>query len=274
MRDYRKYRFLSFNIKNNYAESGRHVWEKRRQGVSGVLKFHQITAAGLQEALIDQIQDLQEKLPGYGWLGAGRDDGQKQGEFNPIFYHKECLKVKQNDTFWLSENPSVPGQKGWDAVCSRIVTWANFEDQKTGEKFYFFNTHFDHVGTEAQRESAYLLKSKIKKISEGGPVIVSGDFNVPPENRVYKIMVGRDSVNLQDSRMISRDHSHGPDSTFHGFEGLDENPQKDRIDYIFVNDHVQVLKEGVLTDRRENGYISDHYPVLAEIIFDRPSCEK
>jgi len=42
-----------------------------------------------QEALYNQIQDLERSFrSNWGWIGVGRDDGKKQGEFVPIFYNK------------------------------------------------------------------------------------------------------------------------------------------------------------------------------------------
>ena len=61
--------------------------------------------------------------------------------------------------FW-PETPSVPGSKSWDAAITRMVTWAQFKDLKTGKVFFAFNTHFDHIGKEARRQSAHLLLKK------------------------------------------------------------------------------------------------------------------
>jgi endonuclease/exonuclease/phosphatase family metal-dependent hydrolase len=65
-----------------------------------------------------------------------------------------------SQTFWLSEQP-IAGSKSWDAAITRIVTWAKFKDLKTKKVFFVFNTHFDHRGTVARRESANLLLKKI-----------------------------------------------------------------------------------------------------------------
>jgi endonuclease/exonuclease/phosphatase family metal-dependent hydrolase len=40
---------------------------------------------------------------------------------------------------------------------------------------------------------------------------------------------------------------------------------KDRIDFVFVNDMVEVLKYGVLTDSKDMRWPSDHLPVLARV---------
>ena len=44
------------------------------------------------------------------------------------------------------------GQKGWDAACERVATWAIFKDKKSGKEFFFLNTHLDHMGQVARHE--------------------------------------------------------------------------------------------------------------------------
>jgi endonuclease/exonuclease/phosphatase family metal-dependent hydrolase len=65
-----------------------------------------------------------------------------------------------------------------------------------------------------------------------------------------------------DTRYVSARGHHGPDWTFHGFETVVDRP---RIDYIFVSNNVQVERHGVLSDRWNGRYPSDHLPVLAEL---------
>jgi hypothetical protein len=41
-----------------------------------------------QEVLHNQLLDIQSLLgPGWAYVGVGRDDGQKAGEYSPIFYN-------------------------------------------------------------------------------------------------------------------------------------------------------------------------------------------
>ena len=46
------------------------------------------------------------------------------------------------------------------------------KDLKTGKVFFAFNTHFDHIGKEARRQSAHLLLK-----SEGNVRHCSGNYN-------------------------------------------------------------------------------------------------
>jgi endonuclease/exonuclease/phosphatase family metal-dependent hydrolase len=56
----------------------------------------------------------------------------------------------------------------------------------------------------------------------------------------------------------------GPEFSFEGFEVMGSS-NKRRIDYIFVNDKVDVLKHAIISDFRDGRYPSDHLPVIAEI---------
>ena len=68
--------------------------------------------------------------------------------------------------FGSQKRRKFPVKKGWDAVCVRIVTWVHLKEIKTGNTFYVFNTHFDHVGDTARLESARLIKQEIKAIAK------------------------------------------------------------------------------------------------------------
>lgn len=101
-----------------------------------------------------------------------------------------------------------------------------------------------------------------KNTTGDDPVILMGDLNAVPENKAYKKIVeyGR----LRDAYNVSVAPPHGPDGTFNGFSFTQETDR--RIDHIFVSEHFNVKRFGVLTDSYGGlNYPSDHFPVLAEI---------
>ncbi|MDR8394592.1 endonuclease/exonuclease/phosphatase family protein [Aliifodinibius sp. S!AR15-10] len=235
-------------------------WENRKDVQIGLLNFHHPDVVGLQEALQHQVEYFADNLPGYKWVGVGREDGEQEGEYNPIFYNSKRFTLVKYDTFWLSNTPQKPS-KSWDAGYTRICTWGLLEDKQNGTKFFLFNTHFDSKGRVARLESAKLLKEKIKEIAGGTAVIVTGDFNFIPNSKAYKEITS--GKLLRDSKKASRYPPYGPEGTFSGF---DYNAQlKSRIDYIFVNTKVNVQKYGVLTDSYNQKYPSDHLPVMIEV---------
>src|SRR5829696_8070475 len=155
---------MTFNIRLNIALDSLNAWPYRKDKVASQVLFHDVQLLGVQEALHDQVMDLKERLPNFKYAGGGRDDGKEKGEYSAIFYDTTRLQVLQSQTFWLSLTPEVPGSKSWDAAITRIVTWGKMRDKKTNKVFFAFNTHFDHMGKEARRESAKLLLKRVADI--------------------------------------------------------------------------------------------------------------
>lgn len=86
-------RVITYNIRYNNPGDGVNAWPNRSNQVGALLEFHQADVFGLQEALIGQIEDIHTQLPYMNWVGVGRDDGEKAGEFSPIFYNSEKFKA-------------------------------------------------------------------------------------------------------------------------------------------------------------------------------------
>lgn len=261
------FRVMTFNIRYDEPRDNENSWPNRKEMVASMIRFHQADLIGVQEALQHQLADLNKLLPEYAWIGVGRDDGKQGGEFSAIIYRRSRFKPTQTSTFWLSETPTLPGSKGWDAAYPRIVTWARFRDLKTNKTFFHFNTHFDHQGGRAREESTRFLLKQIEKIAGTQPAVVTGDFNFRESTTAYEILTDmpKGKVGLRDARYISRYRHHGPTSTFNEFKAL--IPEM-RIDYILVNGRVQVLQHGTLADTWDGRFPSDHLPVLAEMALE------
>jgi endonuclease/exonuclease/phosphatase family metal-dependent hydrolase len=255
---------MSFNIRYDNPGDKENAWPNRKEMVAATIRFHKADIAGLQEALNHQVKDLETLLPEYGWFGVGRDDGQKAGEYAPVFYRKDRFKIIHRSTFWLSDTPEKPG-KAWDAALPRIVTWGKIEDSWTGKTFFFFNTHFDHVGETARVKSAELLLEKLKKLSKDHPVILTGDFNCTENDISYKILTSDKGQlpGLADVRYLSKSKPYGSTQTYNGFQNTIQ-PNR-RIDFIFVRNIGRVLRCGTIAERWDGRFVSDHNAVLAEI---------
>lgn len=252
---------LSYNIRYDNPRDTVNAWERRKDEIAGMVKFHQIHLFGVQEALPHQLKDLKDLLPGFDWVGVGRDDGKNKGEFSAIFYQPAFFDLQESGTFWLSETPEEPS-KAWDAALPRICTWAKMEIKDSGNSFYIFNTHFDHVGEQARINSAKLIMGKIAEMAAGEPVVLMGDFNVQPGSEVYQTIT--EDTPLKDAMSVSASGHYGAEGSYNGFN-FQEIPKR-RIDFIFVNDQVDVVRHGILTDSYDLKYPSDHLPVLTEVI--------
>ena len=257
-------RMMTYNIRFDNPADGVHAWPNRKELVASVIRFHKADIIGVQEALEYQIQDLMELLPGYDWVGVGRnEDG--GGEFSAILYRSSVVAVKAAQTFWLSESPDEPGSKSWDSSLPRIATWAHFVTSSDGRELFVLNTHFDHRGEQARLESARLLKEQVSKLANGLPVIVMGDLNATSEQPPLVLL---SDTPLSDGRSLHDgfDHSiqphHGPASTWTGFTKIAADR---RIDYIFASEDLPIHYHAILTDKLEDRYPSDHLPVLVEV---------
>jgi len=249
---------MTYNIKLDYPKEGDNSWTNRKPFFINQIKFHEPDILGVQEAMPNQMKDMGELLEDYNHVGVGRDDGKDEGEYSAIFYNKNKFRVLESSTFWLSQTPEQVSM-GWDAVCNRICTYALFQDMATGKKFWMFNTHFDHVGVEARKNSAVLIIEKINEINtENHPVILSGDFNMEDTHESIQLIKQK----LKDSRDISK-LVFGPLGTFNNFEF--DKPVTRRIDFIFVSLDIIVDKYAVLSDSWDCKYPSDHLPVILKL---------
>ena len=266
------FRVMSFNIRLPNKGDGINYWDLRRPLVASTIRYHEADIIGVQEAFRRQLDEMTTDLPEYGWFGLCRTDGSvlpdPDGEFSAILYRKDRFERLDGNTFWLSETPEVAGSKGWDAAFPRIVTWAKFKDMKSGKLFFYFNTHFDHMGEQAREESARLILQKINEIAGKEPVILSGDFNSTDTSKPYQLLTDQQSTyGMTDALYVSKSPHHGPLGSFSSsftLPGVGDY----RIDFIFIRNRITVLKHAILSDSWDGRLPSDHLPVLAELQFD------
>ena len=259
----------TYNIRYNNPndEKEGNAWTQRCSYLCDFINFEQPEIFGTQEVLVDQLHDLIKGLDGYDYIGIGRDDGKEKGEYAAIFYKKEQLRLLENGNFWLSTTPEK-ASLGWDAACIRICTWGKFQDISTGMQFLFFNTHMDHVGVIARRESAQLILKQIKQLAKGLPTILTGDFNVDETDEVYQIFshsgVLRDCYTNALQRMA-------PTGTWNDF--MQDSRSKARIDYIFVTSDFNIPHYAIFTNSywigKSRRNISDHYPVMVKLTYSQ-----
>jgi len=255
---------ITYNIRMNTSGDGEHAWPHRRDDVVNLLRFHRAEIFCVQEAMPDQMDDLVAAFPDYHFEGVGRDDGKREGEFSAIFYHQERFRKKDGGTFWLSETPEECSF-GWDAACRRVCSWVELTDREGGASFFVFNTHFDHVGVEARKNSAALILKRISEITgETSPdgkeaIVLCGDFNLAPESEPIQMIYS----SLQDAFRVTELAPHCSVPTFHGFTY--DDPPRARIDYVFVSEKFRVSRYGALTDSRNRSFFSDHLPVLVTL---------
>lgn len=234
----------TYNIR--YANHGDSVngngWLQRLPVIAQLIKFYDWDIFGTQEGLHQQVEGLKDSLPGYAYIGVGRDDGQQAGEHSAIFYKTGKFRLLEKGNFWLSPITDKPN-KGWDAALPRICSWGKFAVIETGFEFYLFNLHMDHIGVQARAESAKLVLSKIAGFPPATPVILTGDFNVDQFNESYALI--NNSGQLKDSYEKAA-VKYALNGTFNNFKA--DSKTESRIDHIFVSPAFTVQRYGILTD--------------------------
>ena len=248
---------MTYNIRYDNPGDGPNQWSNRRHKVFALLKKYDPDIIGVQEALHHQLEDIKNNLGDYDYFGAGRDDGKQKGEYSALFVKKNRFEVLDEETFWLSQTPTVPGSKDWDAAITRVVTWGRLEDRKSGKTFVMINTHFDHMGKESRRHSAALLRDSATVMGNDLPLIITGDFNFTRDQPPYQVMMDPSGIRLVDTAP-----SDAP-GTACGFE-VGARPCT-AIDYIFHSEDWDATGYRVIGDHDGKYYPSDHLPVIVNL---------
>ncbi|MFB4162244.1 endonuclease/exonuclease/phosphatase family protein [Alteribacillus sp. JSM 102045] len=254
---------MSFNLRFlNTSDPSPHTWEERRSTVRQVIRKEQPDIFGTQEAVYQQVKDVDEDLPNYDWIGLGREGGDK-GEFMAVYYDQTRFTPMEYDHYWLSDTPDVVGSTSWGNSVPRMVTWVKFLDTKTDEQFYFVNTHFDHMSEEARQKSAKLISEKIEEFDQELPVLLTGDFNAGPDSEPYDILTkeGPFVDTWTEADTVVNENL----GTFNGFNDPTGGGPDNRIDWILSNEKVTTNTTEIVNYQKNSQYPSDHFPVVADV---------
>lgn len=253
-------RAMSYNIRCGFCEKPDDInhWSRRKFLVADLIRASQADLIGLQEAEVFQVTDLVSMLGDFDWVGVGRDDGKHGGEMNAVLVRRSAFAIASHRTQWLSETPERVS-RGWDAMFKRTLTVLQLTSRRSGRALYLLNTHFDHVGRQARDESAKLVVRTLQTLDAGVPTILTGDFNARSDFAGFATLTAR----LHDAARVSRTPTTGGTMTFNGF-GADIQPNN-KIDYIFVSPSLEVLSHQIITDRYQQRYPSDHYPIVVNL---------
>ncbi len=250
-------RIMSFNIR--CGDVGKETWEDRIGIVSQTMLESEADSIGVQEATPGWMAALNENIgEKYAYVGVGRDDGANKGEYSAVFYLKDKYTALDSGTFWLSDTPDKVSF-GWDAACRRVCSWVVLENKQTGEKYVHLNSHFDHIGVAARENSVKLILDKAAEFTDM-PVVFTADLNV---------IQGSDNYNQFINSKILRDTKFDTSDTMSYCTYHDTKPEKhakDIIDYVLINDHFDTIAYRVVTEGIDGRYVSDHYPIYADIV--------
>ncbi|XXH02474.1 hypothetical protein Hte_008850 [Hypoxylon texense] len=269
-------RVISHNIR--YAATSRETnerpWAERRTGLINQLKTSianapsasAATVIGLQEVLDAQLNDIKSGL-GSPWthIGFGRDDGAKAGEYNPILYRTDVLRLVYSEQKWLSPTPDQVSF-GWGAGSRRVVVIGVFEHAATGARFLHANTHLDNVSSQARSEGIRVALARVRAVqAQYGPlgVTLTGDFNSEPDGDAYATLAGTGYLTEMWNSGATRLGTN--QLTYTGFSTTGVS----RIDFVWFGpaseNRYSASQFEFLTDYIDGVFISDHRAVVADL---------
>lgn len=243
-------RVMSFNVRCAEFDRGKIVPQ--------VVADYYPDSVGFQECEGTWYLTLKTYLPDYEIVGVGRDTGVAAlGESTAIMFRKDKYKLVDWGTFWLSETPNKVSI-GWDAKYQRTCTWVILQNRDTGEQYAHINTHLDNVGSVAREKGVEMILEKAATFDM--PVVVTGDFNFNSTSNYYKILT---NGVLSDVAKLAENTDSG--CTMHDYTGRTEGTP---IDFICVNEQISNVKTyKIIRDTYDGKYVSDHYPICADVIF-------
>ncbi len=248
-------KFVTFNLRCDYQQDGNNCFIYRQPLILRVIGKEKPDVICFQEVLPHMATWLKANLSDYYAVGCGRGEN-LNGEQMTVAFRKEGYQLLEMHTFWLSETPTVPGSLyPGQSSCPRICTDAVLMEEKSGQAFRVLNTHLDHVGREARERGLQqiLRHAEETQMFAGVPGILAGDFNARPEDEeMAPLTENPDWVN------ITRDIG----ITYHGY-GKTESPAQ--IDYIVLRGAVRCDRIRKWTEEENGVFLSDHYPVCAEL---------
>lgn len=262
---------MTFNIRTSNVDDGADAWPHRRDLVVETIARAAPQILGLQEALDEQIEYLDARLPDYRWIGVDRglNGGVGLSEYTPIFYRHRELSPIASGNFWLTDTPDVPPpprrpepRRRFRRPRGRIVTWARFYHQASGREIYAFNTHLTLRQGPRQHQSARLIADRVAALPAGAAVVVTGDFNASAgDTETWRIATEQ---GLRDA-WLAADERRGPPFTSNGFGPPPPHHEVWRIDWILVGGPLVVRTARTVLSSEDGRYPSDHYPVAARL---------
>ncbi|NCB92064.1 MAG: endonuclease/exonuclease/phosphatase family protein [Clostridia bacterium] len=251
----RRMKFVTFNIRCDFDQDKDNSFRFRKPLILAKIEKEKPDIICFQEVLPHVAAWLKDVLKEYYVVGCPRSET-LEDEQESIAYRKDKYNLISMETFWMSPTPYRPGSRYREqSICPRVCTEVLLEDLEHKKVFRVINLHLDHIGVQARMLglSQVLRKLEGENLFYDAPVIIAGDFNAEPDGEEIKII---------DSCVRLRNVTENIGITYHGFEAEDE---AERIDYIYVSDEILCEKTVKWEDQEEGVWLSDHYPVMAEL---------
>jgi len=253
-----KIKVITFNMRMQTKHDGENMFLNRLPFILEYIEKEKPDIIGCQELVPMMRATLCKELSDYYIVGSGRG-ANNFDESNSIAFLKDRFALSECSTFWLSHTPNVPGSRYADegqSPCPRICTYAKFVELNEGRTFRIYTTHLAHVGSIPRQYGMRQIIEQINSDYKAAPMpfVLTGDMNAEPDSPEIQAVLNNDFVKIKEV-------TENIPASFHGF--TDEG--KSKIDYIFVNADAEVVSSYASKDKKGNLYLSDHYPLVAEL---------
>lgn len=248
-------KFVTFNIRCDHDQDGANSFRFRKPLILRTIREKQPDILCFQEVLPHVADWLRENLNGYVTLGCGRS-AELEDEQMTVAFRADKYNLMEMHTFWMSETPFVPGSRYEEqSICPRTCTEVLLFERDTRRVVRVLNLHLDHVGEGARRLGLKQVLTHLDsaKLFPDAPIIMAGDFNDHPASGIWQAF--EDHPGYTDA---TKDIG----QTFHNFMRETGHGQ---IDYIFVRGGLECVKVEKWTAEENGVYLSDHYPLCAEL---------
>ncbi len=255
---------MSFNVRQSHAKEAdpNNSWPNRKDACLVMLEENMPDIVGFQEVQMkDQWPFFRDGMSeNYDGYAIGRRDGKVKGETSGFLYNPEVLTMLDHGTFWLSETPDQPSLS-FDEKYYRSATWGIFKINKSRKHFLYINTHMG-LTYKSQTQGFKVILEQLPNINpDGYPVVITGDFNVTVDHDAFA--QAREEMN--NALDVAKEKVNAEAPTYNAWG----NERKFAIiDHIWLSKDIKCLL--YVTDNMPYGghqYISDHFPVSAEIKF-------
>ena len=255
-----------FNIRfKTTADQGELSWDNRKSYVARTIIDFKYDIVGVNEMNAgSQQEDMKSLLPEYSFVewGGNSSTVPNQGTVNAVLFRTDKFDLLEEGHYFLCTDPSK-SLISWDNSSGnkRFAVWAKLRVKETGELFYYFITHLDHLGSDARNEGTRINIEKVRSISGHYPASICGGHNSSAIRYPFYDLC---SAYLSDSRKVSEAPFPWPkDGTLCKWDP--EKKDGTRLDYVWVKG-MKVHTYNHINETFGRGVTpSDHFPVIVSI---------
>lgn len=226
---------------NGFIHRAGLIYEKIEKEQPDIIAF--------QEVIPKSLKYLKLICPQYEFYGQFRTkDFDGEGVYTAI--KKELYDATAFESFWLSENPYIPGSRfNEQSECPRICVALDVRNKMNGQRVRILNLHLDHISDKARVLGMKVIIDKYVEYKRKNylPTVMLGDFNCHKDSMVIKL--------CNDEGF--NDAAFDEECTYHEF-----GKRREKLDYIFLTFELyDRFDSSFIWDDVKNGiYLSDHYP--------------